>query len=1238
MRPWAAVAGFVCVLVIIFATIFLGGEGKNNQNVHGVKVSVDEGELIAKNGDQSQRIRQGEELNVGADGKLGTPKSSHQEEEISDSLLAQSADSIDSASSQAASAQMQLVTKEIFWISGYSRTEDGKPLQDTSVTVYSWKNRRDKKNPTIVQTNAEGYYNIEVNDKGDFYLRANPKNKELSEAEARAVIPATQTSTVENFTHYVAAVSMRGRVIDKETLDPVEEAEVIFEVPPDFWAKSNEGQIAMSAISGPDGRFTIQRLVEGVYNVETKAKGYQYYNPRPWDREKDSLAKLEVNSNVNENEILIKLTPGGSVKVFVQDSEENPVSNARCFAVMKEEGPFMGSFGNTDEKGIWSSDYLVKGRGVIRVVKDGYGETISDQFKTGSVDEPAVVKVTLLEEAEVSGQVAFENGDPAEDYMLVAYNQTIRERLGGRGGHAMDEQTQTDKNGFYKFEKLGEGKYDFKVFVPPKGGGTSKIVGEKALTLEAGQIVDDLNFTLEDVEDKEAVHGRVVSDTGEPVKDAKIFINVIFSGKNRNDPGMSGNDITNAQGEFKVKGLEKAPAFYLNVLVDGYKDQFKKYDMNGEYITITLESGGSIEGLVISKEDNQPVRGANVILESVSDRYFKPPGIMTGADGSFRVDMVDAGSYKIFVEAEGYARTESDPVTVKSGETTEGVLITIDSGVAFQGQLIGPGGVPAVGASVSLLTIKENPNYSFDNPKPFYVEDAVQSDSNGFFTLPKVSSKGATLFIDPEKHAAKIYPVAPDALGGDPVVIQLDEGGNVYGVVYDDNGEPQSGVNVCAYLRPANLFVYNTVTDESGAYRFDHLPNESFIIQKAGVLTSNFDREFKNVTIREGQSERVDFGGAGAIVRGTIYHGGSPAPGANVAITSGNFSFGDFRRFAQAGPDGSYSLRGIPEGEYRVCVSLERTNPGFERGEMDGLKRITISGDQDEYVVDVYVQTYEVIGTVRDADTGFTIPDAEIQLRITPNLEEHIMNSLLPTKTDGMGVFKYSFRETGTFPLTASKTGYANKNFEISIDPNMQSQDTSSIIEMEVLLTQAVNDLEAHLTFQGNPISGDVFFAIMNEGLTGMSRLSSQPDPERPGVYKVSGLAPGMIGLVISVEQGGQILMACPEPFLLEKGQSPQIFIELIEVVVYAMDFKTSDGNQLSANFKIHIPDFPQFERFPLFANLIQDGKFSFPIPKGRHRIIIDSPEYYAELIPADLAAPSGKPNQMSLTVELMKK
>ena len=204
------------------------------------------------------------------------------------------------------------------------------------------------------------------------------------------------------------------------------------------------------------------------------------------------------------------------------------------------------------------------------------------------------------------------------------------------------------------------------------------------------------------------VRGRVVDRYGSPVAGAEVLASSGFLGALAlvEAAGLSGQALVRAQsdeqGEFVLEGLTPG-TFRVAVRAAGFAP-FEKASLSlpagveeHRLDPFVLSLGAILEGRVVDA-GGRGVEGARLIPLLAEDGPFffdrrrRRPAATTAADGSFRVDQLACGPYRMLVMTEEHPDATFEGLAERPGEVVGGLLVRLAPGDAIAGRVEG---VPA---------------------------------------------------------------------------------------------------------------------------------------------------------------------------------------------------------------------------------------------------------------------------------------------------------------------------------------------------------------------------------------------------------------------------------------------------------------------------------------------------------------------------------------------------------------
>lgn len=576
----------------------------------------------------------------------------------------------------------------------------------------------------------------------------------------------------------------------------------------------------------------------------------------------------------------------------------------------------------------------------------------------------------------VSGRILDASGKPVAGSKVSWYPfRNAEERLldesRDSGAEPLGEAT-TDAEGRFRaaFEKPAAG-----VFLGITAPGL-------ATAVVAGPFVPAEDTSLEDLELPAAkkLAGRVVDETGKPVPGAAVRASSVGSGDESTRPvaeGRSGPD-----GRFVLPDALDG-VLGISVRVSGFSPFSTLVFERKAEEKLLLQRGGTIRGIVLDPA-GKPAPGAIVVLAGQAASE-------SNSQGAFSLAGVSAGSHGVeaFWKEEFAARASN--IRIKKGETRE-VSLRLDRAATIAGVVLDEKTrkpLPGVTVSVSDQRFRLGSASS---------GRAARTDARGGFRIRGLAPRGYGLGARKEGYVPVLLSgVVAGLAQTSKVSIALSRAAVISGRVIDEKGASVAGarVRIPRGTGPTGLFravvsgaFYgrrDVATGPDGTFRLRNLApgkNTSLEAAKTGYTTARRD----GISLKSGESVK-DVAlvlRKGLVARGRVVDGeGKPVPGADVRVSPRDREgtmmrmvlrfAGDDERSPDAttGPDGSFVLAGLEEGEQSLSVSRE----GFAPKTVPALE-VTADGENVWPPV-ILSPGVAVAGLVRDR-AGAPIPGARI--------------------------------------------------------------------------------------------------------------------------------------------------------------------------------------------------------------------------------------------------------------------
>ncbi|WP_437336168.1 carboxypeptidase regulatory-like domain-containing protein [Sorangium sp. So ce394] len=452
------------------------------------------------------------------------------------------------------------------------------------------------------------------------------------------------------------------------------------------------------------------------------------------------------------------------------------------------------------------------------------------------------------------------------------------------------------------------------------------------------------------------------------------------------EPGM-GSVVarSDAQGRYAA-WIDEGP-YFARALADGYAEAFRDGVAPGPSLKLLLTPASALVGRVVEAGTGTPVEGATISLDS--EGAWGPmhgmPAARSDAEGRFRVDRLAPGRYRLVARALGKLGQARESVLLGLGQTSREVVIEVHPARVVAGRVdVALDGAPCKRGNVALLS-----------PGQAGIQSAA-IEADGSVLFDAVLRGSYEVLVACADHVAEpTYPVVEvgDADIED-LVWTVRAGLAIRGRVVDRDQNPVLAA-VHAYA-PAMMGARGATgaaarTEADGTFALKGLAPAKYMIMTRPV--SHAEPAPVEVELRDERAPEVtivvDRGGA---IEGIVVdEDRKPVAGVNVSILgtppdmgAPGAAMGPMRPpaggMARSLDDGSFAMRGLPPGDYRVSASdappaLPPPGPGALGAAPQAVSARVEAGASARVTLVVERRNGEIHGRVVD-DIGEPVTDA----------------------------------------------------------------------------------------------------------------------------------------------------------------------------------------------------------------------------------------------------------------------
>ncbi|MBP7674953.1 MAG: carboxypeptidase regulatory-like domain-containing protein [Thermoanaerobaculia bacterium] len=491
-------------------------------------------------------------------------------------------------------------------------------------------------------------------------------------------------------------------------------------------------------VESPDGRFALEEVPSGKWQVVVTAKGYQV----------GRAAGVVVEDATTTDGVEVRVAPGSVLRGIVKDARSRrgvPDARVRVRGETGDGGSSQGPGGPfTDVEGRFEAEGLAPGKVTVTAEHADYtARTESAVLAEGG----SSVEIALSRGSGLGGVVLSETRQPVAGASVSLEGGAARG--GGFGG---GDETTTDGAGRFRFDHLSPARYTLRASVPGQSSEPAEAV------VVEGEAVPDVTLVLSGG----ATLRGSVSGLPETLRGA---VNVSANGPR----DYWATVRTGPDGRFELSGV---PAGQISVragagdLASGTMRSANASVSIAEgqteaEVEIVFEGDGALSGRVT--RGGKPVADARIVAGAA--RTGRSASGRTDETGAYRIEGITPGEYEVWVQADAYGRAGTVSRTVSiDGEARLDVELPVASlfGIVVDASTKQP--LAGVRVAASLEGGAEG--------RP----GAATSDSNGRFFVEELEEASYTLSLRRSGYQdAKSSARAAEG-GGDAGTIEMTRG------------------------------------------------------------------------------------------------------------------------------------------------------------------------------------------------------------------------------------------------------------------------------------------------------------------------------------------------------------------------------------------------------------------------------------------------------------------------------
>ncbi len=763
----------------------------------------------------------------------------------------------------------------------------------------------------------------------------------------------------------------------------------------------------------------------------------------------------------------------------------------------------------TGKNGELSLPDLPPGAYELETRAPGFPAAVSGRVfaKDGAVLE---VELALAAGAQLSLAVMDPKGAPIEGVAVEVFR--VPSNIGGlrsrpRDGGGPDARGATDLEGRVTLESVPVGQVRLALSRPGYVATTRTDIGVPPQGLDFGVITMNPGVT---------VRGTTVGPDGEPVAGAEVAMS-----PGPEDAWFRASTTSDDDGSFSLPDLDPVNEIYLRARDKGLVPEPPlKVELppKGD-IEVRMASERVIEGVVLGAEDGVPIAGAEIwasieaMVGGMNRRVGTGKPVTSGEDGSFRIGGLREGRAELRVTARGRRELEQT-VVIPADADPEPVVVRLEQGLELSGRVETEAGEPVPGLEVQAMgssrrlvgrtVLMESSQTLTRQDGSFHFDDLGPGDYRLSATAIDGSSAEASVTAGQD----------------DMVVLRLEAGETVSGVVTAEDGSPIAGAEVIVYGGGFHGPPPTVECRADGRFQVENVqPGEVTVYVEAEGFVS--EREKTEVVSGSGAEVQIRLARGGTVVG--VIRGLSASELESTHINS------DGGGQTLPTGDGTFELKGVEPGEREIFARTRSS------GRTKSVRTNVAVGSVGEQVVIDFGGGLTVSGQVLRGGN----PVLGMAVSAT-RIGEYAQTG---TVTDSNGAYRIEGLESGEYEIAArSRAGdvLAGDHVLLDVDSEIDLRIAGGRLEGRVLKAESGNPIEGatvHVKSIGLPAvsrsaqTGDSGEFVVDDLLDGDFRVSAEARGRSPvqELITVSDSSPGQVTLRMDPEESTVFVVREPD-------------------------------------------------------------------------------------------------------------